>query len=505
MDMIIKYIIGDEEFLQDENTVSLSLFCGGKQETYEFTPPKSGAFKGINGEDFSCIGNVKSFQYDLTPTELIKFFQLNPKIKLLRCVTNPDLVVSYNGFPNKLTDYWNREVKGDYVVYTAKNKMPDVKWELIGLEDVLKPKGRYEKAKTATKEELLKMDRKEAELKLNLHKIGKKVEKELNEGFEKSLTQQLQGLGLHKQPKEGDTREYIYPGFDRQTQIYINGEWVLESAHKAKLEKEKEVFRNFDVKKEDIDRAQADKYFETPGGVKINEGKLSDFKNYIISITVPNRIHAISKILAADSHEEVLSIYLGEDDGKSKGDKKYPLETSPLVGDTIETPAGWFEFCPDGRWKLDTYKCKDISNLDTNLVFEWLDKLNPNTIPKNPSAKKVFESSYKEIGEKDYFKSETGVKHSEGKLPLDAMLSKQFPKALKAVCEATLFGHNKYLEHDADYLNFKRVKGGSQAYADALQRHNLDKSAKDLESGLPHIYHKAWNALAELELWIEEN
>lgn len=103
------------------------------------------------------------------------------------------------------------------------------------------------------------------------------------------------------------------------------------------------------------------------------------------------------------------------------------------------------------------------------------------------------------------FKYKEGVKHSEGKLPLDKMITIQFPKALKAICKATAFGHSKYKEVDADFMNFKRVPGGSKEYADALQRHNLDKSQKDIESGLPHIYHKAWNALAELELWIEEN
>lgn len=98
-----------------------------------------------------------------------------------------------------------------------------------------------------------------------------------------------------------------------------------------------------------------------------------------------------------------------------------------------------------------------------------------------------------------------GVKNNEGKLPLDIMITRQFPKALEAICKATEFGHNYYKETDLDYLNYKRVEGGSQAYADALQRHSMNKAGKDEKSGLPHIYHKAWNALAELELWIEEN
>ena len=101
--------------------------------------------------------------------------------------------------------------------------------------------------------------------------------------------------------------------------------------------------------------------------------------------------------------------------------------------------------------------------------------------------------------------SKIGQKHNEGKLPLDIMLTVQFPKAIQAVCKATLFGHEKYKDTDLDWLNYKRVRGGSTTYANACQRHNFNKSGKDDQSGLPHIVHKCWNALAELELWIEEN
>lgn len=101
--------------------------------------------------------------------------------------------------------------------------------------------------------------------------------------------------------------------------------------------------------------------------------------------------------------------------------------------------------------------------------------------------------------------SKIGQKHNEGKLPLDIMLTVQFPKAIQAVCKATLFGHEKYKDTDLDWLNYKRVRGGSTTYANACQRHNFNKSGRDDQSGLPHIVHKCWNALAELELWIEEN
>jgi hypothetical protein len=103
-----------------------------------------------------------------------------------------------------------------------------------------------------------------------------------------------------------------------------------------------------------------------------------------------------------------------------------------------------------------------------------------------------------------------GVKETEGKgiklnelKPQMSLLFKQFPKALEAIVRCSEYGHNKYKETDKDYLNFKRVEGGSKAYADAGLRHRMQQGI-DLESMLPHCYHVAWNALAELELLMEE-
>lgn len=114
--------------------------------------------------------------------------------------------------------------------------------------------------------------------------------------------------------------------------------------------------------------------------------------------------------------------------------------------------------------------------------------------------KKIFEDWNFKIVE---YKNEHGVKTNKNK-PQISLLFKQFPKALEAITHCSEYGHQKYLESDADYLNFSRVEGGSKTYADAGLRHRL-KEGNDLESGLPHQYHVAWNALAELELWIKEN
>lgn len=99
-------------------------------------------------------------------------------------------------------------------------------------------------------------------------------------------------------------------------------------------------------------------------------------------------------------------------------------------------------------------------------------------------------------------KESEGVKYNGGK-PQLSVLFKQFPDALNAIARCSSYGHNKYKEFDADFLNFKRVEGGSKSYADAGLRHRTEEG-NDLESGLPHQYHVAWNALAELQLWIEE-
>ena len=103
----------------------------------------------------------------------------------------------------------------------------------------------------------------------------------------------------------------------------------------------------------------------------------------------------------------------------------------------------------------------------------------------------------------DEIKESSGKKTNIDK-PQISLLFKQFPKALEAIVRCSEYGHEKYKETDKDYLNYQRVDGGSKTYADAGLRHRL-QHGNDLESGLPHQFHVAWNALAELQLWITEN
>lgn len=100
--------------------------------------------------------------------------------------------------------------------------------------------------------------------------------------------------------------------------------------------------------------------------------------------------------------------------------------------------------------------------------------------------------------------TQAGVKYNSHKAPLDIVQTRQFPKALQALALATAFGNKKYKETDKDFLNFKRVEGGSQTYFDAAARHNANRYETAQDTGLPHLVHAVWNMLAALELTIEE-
>ena len=66
-----------------------------------------------------------------------------------------------------------------------------------------------------------------------------------------------------------------------------------------------------------------------------------------------------------------------------------------------------------------------------------------------------------------------GFKDSKGKLPLHTVFTKQFPKALIEIAKRSEYGHQKYIEHDEDYMNFKRISNAKQEYANARMRHNM--------------------------------
>lgn len=90
-----------------------------------------------------------------------------------------------------------------------------------------------------------------------------------------------------------------------------------------------------------------------------------------------------------------------------------------------------------------------------------------------------------------------GAKLDAGKLRVGLMFA-DFACALEAVAAVTTFGAQKYTAS-----GWRIVPDGVARYTDALHRHLLAHHAgeiTDAESGLPHLAHAAWNALAVLEL-----
>jgi len=94
----------------------------------------------------------------------------------------------------------------------------------------------------------------------------------------------------------------------------------------------------------------------------------------------------------------------------------------------------------------------------------------------------------------------TDLKYDQGK-PLAAIPIKDFGRALEAVSEVGTFGAKKYARS-----SWKGVENASVRYEDALYRHAYKSSYEehDEESGLLHLAHLAWNALAILQLQIEK-
>lgn len=90
-----------------------------------------------------------------------------------------------------------------------------------------------------------------------------------------------------------------------------------------------------------------------------------------------------------------------------------------------------------------------------------------------------------------------GAKADSGKPPV-GMIFEYFPRALLEVARVAGFGAQKYTRG-----GWVSVPDGEHRYDDALGRHLLERhvsGSTDPESGLPHLAHAAWNALAILEL-----
>lgn len=92
----------------------------------------------------------------------------------------------------------------------------------------------------------------------------------------------------------------------------------------------------------------------------------------------------------------------------------------------------------------------------------------------------------------------SGAKLDAGKERLDLVLG-SFCEALLEVGRVGTFGANKYTDN-----GWKEVESAEGRYADAMLRHYFKHRAGeelDPDSGLSHLGHLAWNALAILEFY----
>lgn len=92
-----------------------------------------------------------------------------------------------------------------------------------------------------------------------------------------------------------------------------------------------------------------------------------------------------------------------------------------------------------------------------------------------------------------------GAKLDDGK-PFAGLMLDGFALALLEVSKVTTFGAKKYSRN-----GWKSVQDGEQRYHDALVRHLLISAYEELDHD-SEMYHKsqvAWNALAELQLFLE--
>lgn len=97
----------------------------------------------------------------------------------------------------------------------------------------------------------------------------------------------------------------------------------------------------------------------------------------------------------------------------------------------------------------------------------------------------------------------TGKKYDNGK-SMVGTLTDVFSRALMAVGACIEYGTHKY----PNPKNWQFVDDGIRRYRDAMMRHLLKYNAgidKDEETKLPHLAHMAWNALAMLELYMQEH
>jgi dATP/dGTP diphosphohydrolase len=102
--------------------------------------------------------------------------------------------------------------------------------------------------------------------------------------------------------------------------------------------------------------------------------------------------------------------------------------------------------------------------------------------------------------------TEAGKKDDQGKEPVVSGVFAYFPRALLALARISSYGARKYELKYSD-KNWEKVDNAPERYQDAEGRHLLKQfidGPQDPESLEPHLAHKAWNALAVLELYLKD-
>lgn len=105
---------------------------------------------------------------------------------------------------------------------------------------------------------------------------------------------------------------------------------------------------------------------------------------------------------------------------------------------------------------------------------------------------------------------EPGAKLDLGKSPIFDGVMQYFPRALSAVADLSLWGATRYT-----WEGWRSVPNGFKRYSNALGRHALKEKTEGLydldakndpkyPAEILHATQVAWNALARLELLIEE-
>lgn len=97
-----------------------------------------------------------------------------------------------------------------------------------------------------------------------------------------------------------------------------------------------------------------------------------------------------------------------------------------------------------------------------------------------------------------------GSKLDYGKAPVWQGFLNYFPRAIMAVAMVSEYGKRKY----GEWGGFRRVPDALLRYADGQARHELLQSIEgpydDSDSGLAHLAQDAWNAMARLDMALEQ-